>query len=367
MDIVIEKGKIANIFPTKKIEGYGSNFVIDAGKGTVIPGLIDVHIQGAGGSDVLDCSEESFNTIAKTLAKTGTTSYLATTIVKPENNNDHLRLASQYHNKKIDGAELVGVHLEGPFVNEIKKGGLDPSGIYKASMNGGLNAILDATGESLKMMTIAPELEGHHKIVKDLREKNIIASFGHSDADYDQTRQGFSAGINHVTHLYNAMRSITHREPGPIPAIFEHPDITAQIISDGQHIHPRMVKFAYEQLGVDRCICITDGISGMGLPDGTYKYNGRDYISKDGSARYLDGTLIGSTMSLLNIAANFSTFVGCSFAEAIQTVTKNPAKLLGLDGKKGDISVGVDADIVILNENLSIETTIVAGKVVYEK
>ncbi len=363
-DIFFEEGKITDILPTKMVSDYKKCKIIDGQEKVVIPGLIDIHIQGAGGCDVLDNSDEALTTISRTLAETGTTSYLATTVVKPESNNEHLRLANKYYNKKVAGAELIGIHLEGPFINEIKIGGLNPTGVYNPSMHGGLNSILEATGPSLKMMTIAPELEGHEDVIRALRSNGIIAAFAHSNADYNQTKEGFKKGINHVTHLYNAMRPITHREPGPLPAIFEHPTITAQMISDGHHIHPRMVKFAYDQLGLERCICVTDGMHAIGLPEGTYQYNGRDFVSKDGAAKYLDGTLIGSTMSLLKIAGNFSIFTGCSFADAIDTVTKNPAKLLGIEDRKGVIKVGADADLVILNDNLSVYSTIVAGKTV---
>ncbi|MBL1212054.1 MAG: N-acetylglucosamine-6-phosphate deacetylase [Ignavibacteriae bacterium] len=366
-NILIEDGIIKSIDSTNENINDDRAVQIDAENKVVIPGLIDVHIQGAGGADILDNGEEALITISKTLAETGTTSYLGTTVVKPEEDNRHLRLAESYFNKKVMGAELIGIHLEGPFINPIKKGGLNPAGIYEAGMHGGLEGILDAAGDSLKMMTIAPELEGNEKIIKDLREKNIIAAFAHSDADYEQTKLGFKMGINHVTHLYNAMRTMTHREPGPIPAIFEEENIPVQIISDGHHINGAMVNLAYRNIGIDRCICITDGMHGIGLPEGKYLYNGREYISKDGAAKYLDGTLIGSTMSLLNIALKFMQFTNCSFEDAINSVTINPAKLLGLDDKKGNIKTGADADLVILNEDYTVDKTIVHGEVVYSK
>ena len=215
----------------------------------------------------------------------------------------------------------MGFHLEGPFINEKKKGGLDPASIYPASPEK-LEEILEVTGDTLKMMTIAPELEGNLQIISELRKNNIIAAFAHSDANYAETKQGFEAGINHVTHIFNAMRSIHHREPGPIPAIFENENITVQIISDGHHINPAIVKMIYHIIGAERCVCITDGMQGIGLPEGKYIYNGREYISKDGAAKYSDGTLIGSTMSLLEIVFKFKEFTGCSLEEAVNSSTK---------------------------------------------
>lgn len=365
-DIVIKSGQISEIIPHKPSNNYRNLNVIDVKEEIIIPGLIDIHIQGAGGADILDNSFDALNTISKTLAEVGTTSYLATTVVKPEEHNEHLKLAASFFKEKKAGAELIGIHLEGPFINPIKKGGLNLSGIYGARDNGGIESILKDTVGALKMMTIAPEIDGHDAIMAQLRRNNIVAGFAHSDADYMQTKIGFKHGINHVTHLFNAMRPMVHRDPGPIPAIFEENGITAQIISDGHHIHPRMVKFAYDNLGIERCICITDGMHGIGLPDGIYKYNGKEYESKNGAARYLDGTLIGSTMSLLNITLNFVKFTGCSFVDAINTVTLNPAKLLGIENEKGQIKKGADADIVVLDSNYNVSKTIINGELVFE-
>lgn len=362
-NVLISDGKILDIISSEHFSDSNYEFV-DGKNKIVIPGLIDVHIQGAGGADILDSTEEAIQTVSKTLAKLGTTSYLATTVVNPAKGNEHLKLVKKFYNKKGFGAQIVGVHLEGPFINEIKKGGLNPSGIYSSDKHNGLNGILEVTGESLKMMTIAPELKGNGEIIRQIREHNIIAAFAHSDANYKETKKGFEYGINHVTHLFNAMRPMTHRDPGPLPAIFENNNITAQIISDGHHIHPTMIKHAYKNLGIDRCILITDGIQGMGLPEGKYKYNGKDYITKDGAARYLDGTLIGSSMSLLDIALNFMKYTGCSISEAMQTVTYNPAKLLGLENIKGDIKPYADADLLILNEDYSLNSVVIDGEII---
>jgi N-acetylglucosamine-6-phosphate deacetylase len=361
VDLLLENGKISSI---GKINSVSSDQIIDVGGRIIAPGLIDVHIQGAGGSDVLDGTEEALLTIAKTLAKTGTTSYLGTTVVKPETQNHHLKIAKELVNKNVEGATLLGFHLEGPFINPEKKGALNPTGIYPSSSEA-LKEVLDITNGSLSMMTIAPEMPGNLEIIKQLKVNGVIPAFAHSNANYDEAKKGFEAGINHVTHIFNAMSGLHHRDATALNAIFENETVTAQIISDGHHLHKSTVNMLYKILGSERCICITDGIQAIGLPEGRYFYNGREYESKSGAARYLNGTLIGSAMSLLEIIFKFKEFTGCTLEEAINSASKHPAKLLGLN--KGEIAEGKDADLIIIDNNNSVYMTIIHGKVVYSK
>jgi len=215
------------------------------------------------------------------------------------------------------------------------------------------------------MMTIAPELPGSTGLIRTLADSGVIASLGHSNATYDQAVQGFDAGITHVTHLFNAMPSLHHREPGPLGAILERPEITCQVISDGVHIHPSVVRLAYNALGPRRLIPITDGMQAMGLPDGRYVYNGIPYESKDGTARYEDQTLIGTALGLNQMLARLMRFTRCGRATAIQTATQNPAHMLGLGKTKGTLAPGKDADLVLFRPDLSVYATIVSGRVVY--
>lgn len=363
-DILIE-GKSISYIKTK-IETDNKLKVIDAKNKIAVPGFIDVHIQGAGGADILDNTVDALQKISKTLAATGTTGFLGTTVVKPLEKNAHLKLARKFTNKDLGGAVMLGVHLEGPFINIKKKGGLAADSIYESSEKK-LEEILKVTNSSLKMMTIAPELKGNLDIIKELKANNVVPSFAHSDANYEETKKGFEAGINHITHIFNAMPPFHHRNPSPLSAIFESRIVTAQIISDGHHLHSSTVKMIFQILGPQRCICITDGVQGIGLPDGRYTYNGKEYDSIEGAARYLDGTLIGSTTSLGNIAKKFKEFTGSTLEEAINSVSINPAKVLGMDDKKGSLEIGKDADIVLLDEDFSIYTTIVEGKICYQK
>jgi N-acetylglucosamine-6-phosphate deacetylase len=362
IDVLINSGRIAILNNNIDSEDV---YTLNADGYLLAPGFIDVHIQGAGGSDILDGTSEALEAMSSTLARLGTTSYLGTTVVKPKEDNKHLRIANKHANKNSKGANLLGYHLEGPFINVKKKGGLDPDSIYNSSPKA-LKEILDVCEGNLRMMTIAPELPGNLDIIKELKKNDVVAAFAHSEATYDETKAGFEAGITHVTHLFNAMNPINHRQPGPVTAVFENEYITAQIISDGHHLHPAIIKMIRKNIGSHRCVPITDGVQAMGLPEGRYFYNGKEYESKAGAARYLDGTLIGSATSLGEIAVKFMQFTGCSLTEAIDSVSLNPAKVLGLENKKGKIAEGYDADLVLMNKDLKVVTTIVNGEIFYD-
>jgi len=361
--ILIENGTISQI---GKIDSTAYDNIVDARGRIIAPGFIDVHIQGAGGADVLDATPEALKAISQTCARFGTTGFLATTIFKPNRKNQHLILAARYVGRDLGGANLLGIHLEGPFISPEKRGMILPECVCPPSLQL-LDKIRDMTDGQLKMMTIAPELPDSLPIIQRLVDSNIIASFGHSAATYEQTFAGFNAGISHVTHLFNTMPSFHHRSPGPLLAIFQTKHITAQLIADGVHIHPSVLKFTFETLGPNRIIPITDGMQALGLGDGKFIYNGIEYESKEGTAMYKDGTLIGTALGLSQLLKKLITFTGCPLDVAVRTVTQNPARLLGLEDKKGAIAPGKDADLVLLENDRSVHTTIVAGKIAFQK
>ena len=363
VDIAVVGGKISRIGRIDDPQNFDR--IVDAGGKIVAPGFIDVHIQGAGGADVLDGTPEALQTMSQTLARLGVTGFLATTVMKPETKNHHLSILAENWQSDLGGAHILGLHLEGPFINPVKKGGISPTAIY-ASSPAAFREVLEITQDSLKMMTIAPELDGNLAIIGQLCARDVVPAFAHSNASYEQAQKGFEAGIRHVTHIFNAMPPLHHREPGPLMAILESDSITVQIISDGVHLHPRIVNFLYRNLGPRRCVCITDGIQAMGLPEGRFIYNGRAYESKDGAARYDDGTLIGSAISVAEAACRFRRFTNCSLKEAIETVTLNPARVLGIDHCKGSLEAGKDADLVVMDEEFGVSRTIIGGKIVHE-
>lgn len=339
--------------------------VLDAGGRILAPGFIDVHIQGAGGADVLDATPEALETISRTCARFGVTGFLATTVYKPEQENRHVSVAADCVDRDLGGARLLGIHLESPFIAAEKRGMIQPDCIAAPSQ-AVLEEIYALGGDHLKMMVLAPELSGNLEIARVLVARKTVACLGHTAASYDEARRGFDAGISHVTHLFNAMPAMHHREPGPLGAVFETPSVTCQVITDGVHIHPSVVRLACALLGPERFVTITDGMQAMGLPDGKYIYNDIEYEARDGAARYADGTLIGTALGLNRMLARLMDFTGCSLAEAINTATQNPARILGLQDRKGTVEVGKDADLVLLEDDLSVYATILGGQLVYQ-
>lgn len=360
--VVVEDGLIKEL---RKESGGKGEVKIDASGRFLFPGFIDLHIQGAGGADMLDNSRDKLHIISQTCARYGVTGFLGTTVYHPDEANMHISSAVQEAHQDLGGARFLGFHLEGPFIAPKKRGMIQLTSICAPSAKV-LEDIIEITGGLLRMMTIAPELKGSIEIIKRLVDQSIVASFGHSTASYEETLRSFEAGINHVTHLFNAMNQMHHRAPGPLLAIFESEGVTAQVISDGVHIVPPMIRFAVSILGSDRCILITDGMRAMGLPEGTYIYDGIEYVSKGGVARYYDGTLIGTTLGLNQIARRFLDFTGLPLHTVAKVASWNPASVLGLTGRKGSIEEGKDADMVILNRDFSVWKTIVGGKIVYD-
>lgn len=362
-DVLVSGGKIRAVYPggTKRIPGNAE--VIDADKNYVCPGFIDVHVQGAGGADVLDGTKEALKTIARTLAKNGTTSFLATTVVSGSK-SPHLGVVDEVMTEGTGGANLLGIHLEGPYINPLRKGMIKPVNIKKASLKH-LNKILKLSRGRLSMMTMAPEVKGALKIIPILKKKGVVVSFGHSNATYEETLTGLKKGITHVTHMFNAMPQLHHREPGPVPAIFEDRKCSLQVISDGVHIHPAVIRLLINIVGTDRIVLITDSMSAAGLGDGAYVYNGLKYTSRRGAARYHDGTLIGTSLTLRKLVKRFMKFGSLTLSEAVKCASLNAARALGIETKTGSIEAGKDADMLFIDGNLNIKKVIVGGKFIF--
>jgi N-acetylglucosamine-6-phosphate deacetylase len=361
-DVLIGEGRILRIDHPGVIRDVENR--IDARDKIVAPGFIDVHVQGAGGADVQDATVQALELIARTCARFGVTGFLATTVYRPGRENDHLRVVSEACSQNPEGARLLGIHLEGPFIAEGKRGMIQEDCL--APVDGViLRSIGKLCGGHLRMMTIAPELPGALELIAALRAEGVVCSFGHSQADYEQTVAGIEAGIRHATHLYNAMMPMHHRDPGPIPALLEAREVSAQIIADGVHIHPAMLRMAVRALGEDRPVLITDGAQAMGLPDGRYLYNGLEYESRNGTARYLDGTLIGTSLGMSQLVARCVRHGVCGLRQAVRAASYNPACVLGLQGSKGSLEPGKDADLVILDRDLGVHMTYRSGRCVY--
>ena len=356
--ILLFEHKIIDIVEDILVSDSDNIEIIDAKGNYVSAGFIDLHIHGSGGADVMDASPEALETISSTLLQTGTTSFLATTMTMSKAHIDNALQNIQLHAQDVTGAQILGVHLEGPFINASKHGAQDKAYIQVPN-----TALIHDYINEVKMITLAPEVEGAEFFVKQLSElyPNIILSIGHSDASYEKTKESFSWGISHATHLFNAMNPYHHREPGIVGAVFDS-DVSCDIIADLVHTHPSTLELV-NQVKKDKLILITDAMRAGCMKCGTYDLGGRKVMVEGNNATLEDGTLAGSVLKLNDALKNMMTVTSMTLVEAVNAVTKTPAQKLGL--KKGELKVGYDADIVIFDENFSIISTIVAGEVKY--
>ncbi len=333
--------------------------VIDAGGNYVSAGFIDLHIHGSGGADAMDATPEALKTISATLLQTGTTSFLATTMTMSTKNIDNALQNIQDHKENVSGAQILGIHLEGPFINADKHGAQDKKYVQKPNME-----LLQNYMHEIKMITIAPEVDGAKNFVKHLTRNypDIILSIGHSDASYEKSKESFTWGISHATHLFNAMNSYHHRTPGIVGAVFDS-DVTCDIIADLIHTHPSTLELTYK-MKKEKLILITDAMRAGCMKCGSYDLGGQTVTVSDGKAVLDDGTLAGSVLKLNEALLNMTKHTSMSRIEAVNAVTRVPAQKLDL--KKGQLKEGYDADIVIFDEDFSIISTIVKGKVKYK-
>lgn len=367
--IIVEKGRIREIVNKEELSTTtltGAE-VIEGKDKFIVPGYIDMHVHGGGGSDVMDGDYEAINQIAIAHSHFGTTSFLPTTMTMSKDKIIRsLRSICEAVKKGTAGAEILGIHMEGPYINPEKKGAQREEDIKKISL-GEFLEFNQASGNLIRLVTIAPEMPGAIELIKYLYKQGIIASVGHTNATYVQTQAGIQAGLSHVTHTFNAMRGLHHREPGVIGAALTSPELTVEVIADGIHIHPIVLKILTKIKEGEKIVLITDSMRAAGLKEGTYDLGGQEVIVTKGQARLKDGTLAGSVLTMDKAVKNMASKVGVPLPKAIQMASFNPARSIGIDDKKGSLEPGKDADIVILNKNLETELTIVAGKIVYRR
>jgi len=332
--------------------------IIDANGAYVSPGFIDIHIHGSGGADVMDATPEALQMISSSLLQTGTTSFLATTMTMSKTAIDNALQNVTNYASRVRGAKIVGVHLEGPFLNPKKHGAQDKRYIQNPDFS-----LIQPYIDQIKMITVAPEMLGAEAFIRYLSEKypHIVLSIGHSEADFVQSKESFEWGISHATHLFNAMNPYHHREPGIVGAVFDS-DVTCDIIADLIHTHPSVLKLVH-QLKKEKLMLITDAMRAGCMKNGSYELGGQEVEVDNGKAVLKDGTLAGSVLKMNEALGNMVKVSGMTHVEAVNAVTKLPAQKLGL--RKGILKEGYDADIVIFDEDFSIITTIVDGEIKY--
>lgn len=358
--ILIFDEKIIDIVDDIMLSDSDNIDIIDAKGAFVSAGFIDLHIHGSGGADVMDATPQALETLSTILPSTGTTSFLATTMTMSPEAIDNALQNVKDHTSSVTGAEILGIHLEGPFINTTKHGAQDKEYIQSPTLE-----LIDNYMDEVKMITLAPEVAGSEDFIKQLSTTypHIILSIGHSDASYEETMQSFTWGISHVTHLFNAMNPYHHRKPGIIGAVFDA-DVTCDVIADMVHTHPSTLELVHK-MKKDKLILITDAMRAGCMKCGTYDLGGRRVEVADGKALLDDGTLAGSVLKMNEALLNMTTHTSMTLVEAVNSVTKVPAQML--DVKKGELRVGYDADIVMFDENFSIISTIIAGKENYRK
>ncbi|MBD8588534.1 N-acetylglucosamine-6-phosphate deacetylase [Peribacillus castrilensis] len=367
--IKVVDGKIAEVGPVSQYKQDDDAKVITLSPDyQVIPGAIDIHIHGASNSDAMDATHDALSTMAKTLPKEGTTSFLATTMTQSTQAIESALLnAGKYiENQTQEHAEIVGIHLEGPFISPARKGAQPEDYIVDPDVTL-FKKWQEMAENQIKLVTLAPEQPNGLDLAAHLRGTGVVASIGHSDATYDQIDEAIQAGTTHVTHLYNGMRGLHHREPGVLGAAYLRDELYVELIADGIHCRPEMIKLAYNQITSERMILITDSLRAKWLEKGTYDLGGQPVNVDETKATLSDGTLAGSILKMNDAIKNTMKYTDCSMTDIIKMTAENPAKQLRIFDRKGSIQVGKDADLVILNDRLDVEMTFCRGNLAFKK
>ncbi|MBK5246129.1 MAG: N-acetylglucosamine-6-phosphate deacetylase [Peptostreptococcaceae bacterium] len=354
IDIIDEESFVKNILN----EGIKT---IDVHGKYVSPGFIDIHIHGSGGKDTMDGKISDLEIISETIAKSGVTSFLPTTMTMSKEKIykalDTVRLAIE---KKLTGAKILGVHMEGPFISEKFKGAQNMDYLAKPDFQ-----LIENYSDIIKIITLAPEEDFQFEFIKSIKEKtNIILSIGHTNSDYETAMKAIDAGISNATHIFNAMPPFHHRHPGAVGAILNS-NISFELIADTIHIHPAVFQILLNAKGKEKMILITDSMRAGFMKDGNWELGGLEVVVQNNSARLTDGTLAGSILTLNKAVLNIMEYTELEIYEAVALASLNPAKLIHLDKMKGSIKIGKDADLVIFDEELKVELTISEGEIIY--
>jgi len=342
-----------------------NNASVDAGGLIITPGLIDVHTHGGGGFSLHTDDPQEIRSYARWAASTGVTAFLAAVVGVPNHLPEaQLRAVVQAMDGAVDAAELLGVHLEGPYMSVARRGAHDPSWL-RLPNDEETDRILGITGDSLRLITVAPELPSADHLIKRLVERGVTVSIGHTDATYEQARDAIAWGATHATHCFNAMPPLLHRAPGPLGAIIEAPTVRGEIIADGVHVHPAVVQTLVRALGSERTVVITDALMGAGVVNAEFPVFGNMAHIEGGVARLPDGTITGSVLTLDQALHNMLQWLDMPLEEVVGMVTLNPARAAGVADRKGLLQTGYDADLALWDHDLRLHATICRGRLAW--
>jgi len=365
--IAVSDTKIAQIFNGKQVSSLSKYDTVIEGQGKLlVPGFIDIHLHGCSGCDVMDGTVGSIEKIADTLAKNGTTSFLPTTVtMSPQTTQRAISIVRSCINGRT-GANILGVHLEGPFINKARKGAQNENYILEPSVQN-FNGFLNDDFRNISRVTLAPEVGEGVELVKYLVQKGICVSAGHTCSSADAFNRSVKEGLTLCTHLFNGMNPLHHRDPGVVGSALLNDKVYTEFIADLIHVDKDILKLIVKIKGADKCILVSDSLSATCLGDGDFSLGDQKVIVKDGVARIETGSLAGSIITVKNAVKNMVQKVGIDINSVLKMATINPAKVINVDHFKGKIKEGYDADLNLMNENLDIDMTMVMGKVVSKR
>ena len=353
---ILDEENFAKKSPTHEMK------IIDADGKYVSPGFIDIHIHGSGGKDTMDGEISDLKIISETIAKSGVTGFLPTTMTMEKEKIykalDSVKLAMK---KNFKGAKILGAHMEGPFISPKCKGAQNEDYILKPDIKFIKNYI-----DIIKIITMAPEEDFQFKFIKSVKNNSdIVLSMGHTNSNYETALEAVRVGISNASHIFNAMRPFHHRDPGVVGAVLKS-NISFELIADTLHIHPAVFQSLLNAKGKDKLILITDSMRAGFMKDGNWELGGQKVVVDNNSARLNDGTLAGSILTLNKAVFNILKYTDLEIYEAVALASLNPAKLINMDNSKGSIKIGKDADLIIFDEELKVDLSISGGKTIYK-